>query len=120
MNANPPREQLERAMRLAQEMRRRKQRALHASRGWIDENGVLQGGLMQFMRDHWHVLEPDTPMVEGWALYAIVQHLEAVTFGEGRRLLMNVSPGSSKSLTTCVFWPTWEWGPMIVTGKHHQ
>lgn len=112
MNANPPREQLERAMRLAQEMRRRKQRALHASRGWIDENGVLQGGLMQFMRDHWHVLEPDTPMVEGWALYAIVQHLEAVTFGEVRRLLMNVSPGSSKSLTTCVFWPAWEWGPM--------
>jgi len=119
MNANPPREQLERAMRLAQEMRRRKQRALHASRGWIDENGVLQGGLMQFTRDMWHTVEPDTELVEGWALYAVVQHLEAVTFGEIRRLLINVPPGFMKSLLTCVFWPAWEWGPMNRRGTRY-
>jgi hypothetical protein len=39
-------------------------------------------------------------------------HLEAVTFGEIKRLLINVPPGFMKSLLTDVFWPAWEWGPM--------
>jgi hypothetical protein len=39
-------------------------------------------------------------------------HLEAVTFGEINRLLINVPPGFMKSLLVNVFWPAWEWGPM--------
>ena len=50
--------------------------------------------------------------VDGWAMQAIAEHLEAVTFGELNRLLINVPPGFSKSLLTNVFWPAWEWGPM--------
>ena len=38
-------------------------------------------------------------------------HLEAVTAGKIKRLLMNVPPGSMKSLLTGVIWPAWEWGP---------
>lgn len=38
-------------------------------------------------------------------------HLEAVTRGEVNRLLINVPPGSSKSLLISVLWPAWEWGP---------
>lgn len=66
---------------------------------------------MAFIRYYWHVLEPETELVEGWALYAIVLHLEAVTFGEIKRLLITVPPGFMKSLCTDVFWPAWEWGP---------
>jgi predicted phage terminase large subunit-like protein len=36
-------------------------------------------------------------------------HLEAVTDGRIKRLLICVPPGHMKSLTTCVFWPAWEW-----------
>lgn len=107
-----PRERLERFGRLLAEHRRREERKLQSQRGWIDEDGVLQGGLMAFIRHHWHVLEPQTDLMEGWALYAIVLHLEAVTFGEITRLLINVPPGFMKSLLTDVFWPAWEWGPM--------
>jgi hypothetical protein len=39
-------------------------------------------------------------------------HLEAVTFGDINRLLINVPPGFMKSLLVNVFWPAWEWGPM--------
>jgi hypothetical protein len=46
------------------------------------------------------------------ALEAICVHLEAVTFGDITRLLINVPPGFMKSLLTDVFWPAWEWGPM--------
>lgn len=58
----------------------------------------------------WPVLEPATPLKWGWALDAICEHLEAVTRGDLTRLLMNVPPGSMKSLLTGVIWPAWEWG----------
>lgn len=70
------------------------------------------GGLIEFVRRFWNVLEPETKLVEGWVLYAICEHLEAVTFGKITRLLINVPPGSMKSLMVNVFWPAWEWGPM--------
>lgn len=71
-----------------------------------------RGGLIEFVRYFWPVLEPQTELVDGWPLEAICRHLEAVTFGEITRLLMNVPPGFMKSLLTDVLWPAWEWGPM--------
>jgi predicted phage terminase large subunit-like protein len=67
--------------------------------------------LAEFAKQAWHVLEPATELKWGWALDAICEHLEAVTSGDIRRLLMNVPPGSMKSLLTGVIWPAWEWGP---------
>lgn len=87
-------------------------RAEHSSRGHYDDAGVWQGGLLSFVRYFWHVLEPATEFVDGWTLAAMCQHLEAVTFGEITRLLINVPPGFMKSLLTDVFWPAWEWGAM--------
>jgi predicted phage terminase large subunit-like protein len=71
-----------------------------------------RGGLIEFVRYFWHVLEPVTPLVEGWPLEAVCQHLEAITYGDITRLLINVPPGFMKSLLTNVFWPAWEWGPL--------
>jgi len=48
-------------------------------------------------------------MLDSWHLDAIAEHLEAVTRGEIRRLLINVPPRSTKSLSVAVFWPSWEW-----------
>lgn len=59
----------------------------------------------------WDVLEPKREFVGGWVVDAICEHLEAVSSGQIRRLLINVPPGCMKSLTTDVFWPAWEWGP---------
>lgn len=50
--------------------------------------------------------------MEGWPLEAICEHLEAVSYGQIMRLLMNVPPGFMKSLLSNVFWPAWEWGPL--------
>lgn len=68
--------------------------------------------LSGFARHAWPVLEPATPLRWGWPLDAICDHLEAVSRGEIRRLLMNVPPGTMKSLLTGVLWPAWEWGPL--------
>lgn len=94
------------------EKERRVAKKLFAQRGSFDEAGVLQGGLMGFIRYFWKILEPENKLIEGWALYAIVLHLEAVSFGEISRLLITVSPGSMKSLCADVFWPAWEWGAL--------
>lgn len=72
---------------------------------------LAKRSLAEFARQAWHVLEPSTELKWGWALDAICEHLEAVTHGDLRRLLINVPPGSMKSLLTSVIWPAWEWGP---------
>lgn len=54
--------------------------------------------LAGFVREAWHVLEPNAKLVWNWHLDAMCQHLEAVTDGRLNRLLINVPPGSSKSL----------------------
>ena len=73
---------------------------------------LAEASLAAFVRQAWHVLEPNTEMKWGWALDAICLHLQAVSDGEIKRLLMNVPPGSCKSLLTNVFWPAFEWGPL--------
>lgn len=82
--------------------------------------------LSEFVKDAWHILEPSTDLKWGWALDAICEHLEAVTSGQISRLLMNVPPGTMKSLLTSVFWPAWEWGPRkaahlkVISTAHEQ
>lgn len=68
--------------------------------------------LAGFVREAWHVLEPNSTYVHNWHIDAICSHLEAVTRGDITRLLINVPPGSMKSLLVSVLWQAWEWGPM--------
>lgn len=73
----------------------------------IENSQTLAG----FVRGAWPVLEPVTPYSHNWHIDAICEHLEAVTRGDINRLLINVPPGTMKSLIVSVLWPAWEWGP---------
>lgn len=89
------------------------------------ERELCRRSLAEFAKRAWKVLEPATELKWGWALDAICIHLEAVTHGCITRLLMNVPPGSMKSLLTGVIWPAWEWGPcgmpeMRFVGTAHE
>lgn len=79
---------------------------------------ICRRSLASFAKRAWPILEPVADLKWGWALDAICQHLEAVTDGDLTRLLMNVPPGSMKSLLTGVIWPAWEWGPRGL--PHHR
>jgi len=74
--------------------------------------------LAAFIRLAWHIIEPGQPYVHGWHIDALCEHLEAITDGVEtpagiyNRLLVNIPPGTAKSLVVSVFWPAWEWGPM--------
>lgn len=77
---------------------------------WIAiEREHCQRHLSNFVREAWHVLEPTTPYVHGWHIDAIAEHLEAVSRGEIRDLLINVPPRFMKSLLVAVFWVCWIW-----------
>ena len=67
--------------------------------------------LVYFIEYMWHVVEPERPFVRGWVIDAICEHLQAVTDGYLKRLLIGVSPGCMKSLSSSVFYPAFEWGP---------
>lgn len=65
--------------------------------------------LSTFIREAWPILEPSTPFVYGWHIDAICEHLQAVTAGELRRLIINVPPRTAKSTVAAKMWPAWEW-----------
>lgn len=97
-----------RKVRLAEAVKEKKLRKERRLQSDLGEQG-RQGGLIHFVRYFWHILEPATPFVEGWVVNAVAMHLEAVTRGEIKRLLINVPPGTMKSLLVNCFWPAWEW-----------
>ena len=70
------------------------------------------GGLLEFVRYYWPIVEPARPLIEGWPLEAICDHLEAVSRGEIKRLTISIPPGFMKSLIANVFFPAYHWGPM--------
>jgi predicted phage terminase large subunit-like protein len=65
--------------------------------------------LHRFVHDAWHVLDPYNPLVDNWHIGAICEHLTACTYGQIRKLVINIPPGFAKSKLACVYWPMWEW-----------
>lgn len=76
---------------------------------WLARRLLAERHLADFAKQCWPVLEPAAELKWGWALDAICEHLQAVTRGEIKRLVINVPPGTMKSLLTSVIWPAWEW-----------
>src|SRR5690554_1106369 len=88
------------------------------------ERELCSRSLIDFVRQGWKVLEPGTPYKHGWHLDAMAEHLEAVSRGEIIRLVINVPPGTMKSMMCSVFWPAWEWTTMphlrFIGASHEQ
>ena len=69
-----------------------------------------EDSLFEFYRTIvWPAVEGDRPFVDNWHLRAMAEHLEAVTDGKIRRLLINVPFRTSKSTLVSVAWPAWVW-----------
>lgn len=72
--------------------------------------------LLEFVREAWGIIEPGTPFVENWHHACICEHLQAVTDGQIRNLLINIPPRHTKSRIVSVMWPAWLW----ITRPAHQ
>lgn len=70
--------------------------------------------LAEFTAAAWHVVEPATPLQWNWHLDALCAHVQAVLEGPdtgpwAQNLLVNIPPGTMKSLVVSVFAPAWVW-----------
>ena len=73
------------------------------------ERRAASASLYEFVRQSWHVVEPGVPFIASWHIEEICEHLEAITSGQLRKLLINIPPRHSKSTIVSVMWPMWEW-----------
>lgn len=73
------------------------------------ERRMCEESLHSFLQFAWPIVEPGRPFIDNWHLRAICAHLEAVTSGQIKRLLINVPFRTSKSTITSVIWPAWTW-----------
>lgn len=81
--------------------------------------------LAYFVKQAWHVIEPATPLVWGHVLDVMCAELEQIFFDPGfqPRLLMNVPPGTMKSILVSVMFPSWVWSinpSKSFTGAAHE
>ncbi len=69
--------------------------------------------LYDFFKRTWGIVEPGMPYLDNWHVGAIADHLEAVSRGEIKNLLINVPPGHAKSILVSALWPAcvWTWWP---------
>jgi len=74
----------------------------------LDVELIRRIGLRKFVELAWSQVEA-VPFVGGWHLDEICAHAEAVSRGQIRKLVINVPPGMTKSLTISVLWPAWDW-----------
>ena len=69
---------------------------------------MAKRSLIEFVQEAWPLIDP-APFQNNWHIGAICEHLQAVTDGQIRRLVINVPPRTTKSSLVSVLWPTWEW-----------
>lgn len=64
--------------------------------------------LSSFIKQGWNSFDPQR-YAHGMHIDAMCEHLEAVTRGQIKRLIINVPPGTSKTSTISICWPAWTW-----------
>jgi predicted phage terminase large subunit-like protein len=83
----------------------------------------LKRSLLAFTREAWLILEPEHPFVQNWHIEELCTLLEQVAAGFGHagmpaqftthepidRVVINIPPGTMKSLLVSVIFPCWLW-----------
>ena len=75
----------------------------------LDRELVRRHGLFAFGTLAWPVLFPGEPFVYGRHIAEICSHTEAAYFGTGYEMIMNVPPGTGKSVWVSTFADVWAW-----------
>lgn len=82
---------------------------------------ALEGSLFAFVQAAWPIVELTNPFVSNWHIQELCHVLEEVFYVQDgrlthalpasplRRLIVNIPPGTMKSLLIEVFWPAWVW-----------
>lgn len=69
----------------------------------------IRDSFYEFVKAFWSVADPASVFIPAFHVDALCQHLQAVSEGRIRNLLICIPPGHGKSLITAVLWPAWQW-----------
>lgn len=72
--------------------------------------------LYSYLKQSWPTMEPGYQFKDNWHIGAICEHLQAVSDGQIKRLIVNIPPRHCKSSIISVAWPTWDW----IANPHRQ
>jgi predicted phage terminase large subunit-like protein len=77
----------------------------------FDRKLVARFGTYGFLQAAWHLLCPGQEYSDNWHTYQVCAHLDAVAPARilVNGLVINVPPGTGKSVVTCVAWPVHTW-----------
>src|SRR5262244_4053554 len=68
----------------------------------------LEASLIDFVREAWPAIDPAE--YQGcWAIDALCEHLQAVSEGQIRNLLVNFPPRCAKTTIASICYPAWTW-----------
>lgn len=73
------------------------------------EREQLEGSFYEFVKGAWHLVEPGKEFQDNWHIRVLCRVLEDCYYGKIKRLVINVPPGTMKSLLVNVFFPAWIW-----------
>ena len=75
------------------------------------ERIACEKSLAQFVKSAWHIIEPSTQLIWNWHLDTICGYLMAFHNDElpDKRLIINIPPGTLKSILVSVMYPAWTW-----------
>jgi len=75
------------------------------------EKRLCAKSLANFCKSAWHIIEPGTKLVWNWHLDTVCGYLQAFHRGElpDKRLIINIPPGTLKSILVSVMYPAWTW-----------
>jgi predicted phage terminase large subunit-like protein len=82
--------------------------AVREALAWRALKLQCEGSLRHFFREAWPQFD-SSRFVNNWHLDAIAEHLEAVSHGQIKRLLINIPPRFGKTNLVAIAWPVWTW-----------
>jgi len=70
---------------------------------------LARNSLEVFVKLAWPLLNPGVPLIWGWHLSAVCEHLEAAKNGWIKKLIINLPPATSKTSLVAQCFPVWAW-----------
>src|SRR5262245_5464626 len=74
----------------------------------------LEASLSNFVREAWPAIDP-AEYQPCWTIDALCEHLQAVSEGQIRNLLVNIPPRCGKTTIASVCYPAWTWAQSDVS-----
>jgi predicted phage terminase large subunit-like protein len=74
----------------------------------------LEASLIDFVREAWPAIDP-APYQGCWAIEVLCEHLQAVSAGQIRNLLVNFPPRCGKTTIASICYPAWTWAQSEVS-----